>query len=311
MSKLLPILILVALAVVAGPRHSAAQAATPTPTQAAKVDGPIRVFLDCTYWCDEEFIRREITFVDYVRDRTEADVHILLTTEGTGGGGTEYTIKFIGLGRFANVEQTLRHAAPTTATEDERRKAVAEVLKQGLVRYVAESPLASRLRISVAPADEKGTGQQAAASDPWNLWVFRANFGGSFSGEQSTTSHSLRASASANRTTEAWKLEFSTSGNRRRATYDLGEGEIFTSKSQDFTATAWVVKSLTEHWSAALHGRVASSTFVNQDLHTRTAAGVEYDIYPYSESTRRLLTLQYTVGLSTFDYNEVTIFGKT
>lgn len=60
------------------------------------------MFLDCNFGCDEEFVRREITFVDYVRDRRDADVHILLTTEGTGGG-TEYTIKFIGLGRFATV----------------------------------------------------------------------------------------------------------------------------------------------------------------------------------------------------------------
>ena len=34
-------------------------------------------------------MRTEITFVSYVRDRTAADVHVLVTTQGTGGGGTE------------------------------------------------------------------------------------------------------------------------------------------------------------------------------------------------------------------------------
>jgi hypothetical protein len=60
----------------------------------------LRVFLDCGP-CDENYLRTEITFINYVRDRKEADVHVLVTTQPTGGGGTEYTLKFIGLLRFA------------------------------------------------------------------------------------------------------------------------------------------------------------------------------------------------------------------
>ena len=66
----------------------------------------LRVFLDCAS-CDENYIRTEITFVNYVRDRTLADVHVLITTQATGGGGTEYTLKFIGLERFKGLENTL------------------------------------------------------------------------------------------------------------------------------------------------------------------------------------------------------------
>ena len=51
-----------------------------------------------------------------MRDRSDADVHVLVTTQDTGGGGTEYTLKFIGLGSFVGVEQTLRYSAPPTAT---------------------------------------------------------------------------------------------------------------------------------------------------------------------------------------------------
>ena len=290
--------------------EEAAQADKPaTAVQAAS--GAIRVFLDCNFNCDESFVKQEITFVDYMRDRRDADVHILLTTQETGGGGTEFTIKFIGLGRFAGVEQTLKHVTAATATSDERRRATAEVLKQGLVRYVAESPLASRLRISVAAADGKKTGQQDASKDPWNLWVFSVELGGSFSGEESSNSQSLRGHVSANRTTEALKMNFSANGSSRESEFDLGDEGIFRTTSKDLSTNALVAKSLNQHWSAAVVARAGSSTFLNQDFAGRLAVGPEYNFFPYSESTRRLLTLQYTVGVDRFDYKEETIYGRT
>lgn len=45
----------------------------------------LRVFLDCLS-CDEDFLRTEVTLVDFVRDQRDAQVHILVTTRPTGGG---------------------------------------------------------------------------------------------------------------------------------------------------------------------------------------------------------------------------------
>jgi hypothetical protein len=183
----------------------------------APPSGAVRIFLDCNYSCDETFVRQEITFVDYVRDRNDADVHILLTTQDTGGGGTEYTIKFIGLRRFAGVEQTLQHVAIATSTSDERRRSISEVLKRGLVRYVAESPIAPRIRITVAAAEGGQQTGQTAAGDPSDLWVFSAEFGGSMDGERSSRSQSVRTYLSANRTTEALKMRISANGSYRES----------------------------------------------------------------------------------------------
>lgn len=272
--------------------------------------GPIRIFLDCSFFCDESYLKREITFVDYMRDRRDADVHLLVTTQNTGGGGTEYTLKFIGLGSFAGVEQTLRYLAPQTATSDENRKAIADVIKQGLVRYVSESPVAKRLKITFA-AEEGGATTAASKKDPWNLWVFRTNVGGSFNGEESSKSRSLRGSASANRTTDAWRINFSASTNYREDSFRLSETETFKSVSRNSDGSGLAVKSLTQHWSLGIVGNASSSTFLNYDLRVRIAPGIEYDFFPYSQSTRRMLTLQYTVGFDSLNYKEETIYGKT
>ncbi len=283
---------------------AAAQEALTPPATA----GTLRVFLDCDR-CDETFLRTEITFVDYVRERTQADVHILATTQQTGGGGTEYTIKFIGLVRFTGIDHTLAYVSLQTDTSDVRRRGVAETLKRGLVRYAIDTPIGSRLKVTFDAGTSK-TDQTSARKDPWNLWVFRTSVGGSFSGEESSTGRSVRAGLSANRTTNDWKLNFSANGNYRESTFDLEEGERFTSTSRNVNADALIVKSLTEHWSAAIVANASLSTFLNYDLRVRVAPGVEYDIFPYSQSTRRSLTVQYTVGFDSFDYKEETVFGK-
>jgi len=66
-------------------------AAFGTAAQQAPVAGPpadsVKVFLDCVnVSCDFDFFRTEITFVDYVRDRKQADVHLLITGKGPAAG---------------------------------------------------------------------------------------------------------------------------------------------------------------------------------------------------------------------------------
>lgn len=280
------------------------------PQTAPTRTGAIRMFLDCSYQCDEEFLKKEITFVDWMRDRADADVHVLVTSQGTGGGGNEYTLKFIGLGRFANVEQTLKYFSTNTSTSDEIRNGISETLKRGLVRYVSESPFASQLKISYATPE--GTAKaQDPKKDPWNLWVFRAGVGGNLNGEQSTDYHSVRGSASATRTTEMNRVSLAASMNYSVSNYDLSETETYKSISRNVDTSGIFVKGLNQHWSLGLVGNASSSTFLNYEWRVRVAPGVEYNFFPYSESTHRMFTVQYTVGGNYNDYTEVTIYEKT
>lgn len=266
------------------------------------------MFLDCGS-CDFDYLRREIPFVDYVRDRKDAELHILVTTQGTGSGGSNYVFRFIGLGRFAGVDDELSFLARQTDTGDERRMGYTRVMKLGLVRYVTSTASADRLQVTYSsPA-----GAAAAAApvrDPWDFWTFRVRGSGSVNGEASNSSRNLNGSVTANRTTEAWKISTSGNLNFRQSEYTLSDGETLTDRSHDHNASALVVKSLGPHWSLAARGRIASVTFLNQDLATRAGAGIEYNVFPYSESSTRELTLQVSAGLNHFRYNETTIYEK-
>jgi len=281
--------------------------AIPQESASTDRDGAIRVFLDCRA-CDESYIRTEITFVNYVRERTAADVHLLVTTQGTGGGGIEYSLKFIGLGRFRGVESLLVYSSPGTATLHERRRGLVSILKLGLVRYVAETPLASRLTLRF----EEPQGQPAPvlARDPWNFWVFRAGGSGGFDGEAATSLRNLSANVSANRTTDGWKILLNAFGNNRTQRFTLSDGSTFTAARRNYDGRMLIAKSLTPHWSIGATGALAASTFTNYDFRSRVGPGIEYNIFPYRDSTRRLLTLYYTAGVQTADYTEETIYGR-
>ena len=298
----LPFAVAAVVCLLLTPVMAAAQA-----TQAFDRAGALRVFLDCNS-CDENYLRTEITFINYVRDRADADVHVLVTTQGTGGGGTEYTIKYIGLGRFAGSDQSLTYVSAQTNTDDERRAGFAAQFRLGLVRYAADTPLASRLKVTFDAPEAKANAEPQ--NDPWNFWVFGIGASGNLEGQESGNENRVRASLSANRTTDAWKLNFNAFGNYGKEEFVLEEGDIYTSISRNIQANGLVAKSLTQHWSLGVVGALESSLFSNYDLRTRVGGGVEYDLFPYSESTRRILTLLYTLGVETANYHEVTIYDK-
>jgi len=87
-----------------------------------------RVFIDCGS-CDLDYIKTEIPFVNYVRERKEADVHVLITTLSTGSGGREYTLTFIGQNGFQGQDDVLKYFSHKTDSEEEIRSGLTEVLK--------------------------------------------------------------------------------------------------------------------------------------------------------------------------------------
>lgn len=283
--------------------------ALPSETDAQDAARPIRLFLDCKYECDMAFTRTEIPWVDHVRDRADADVHVLVTTRSTAANAREFTLTFIGLKEFASLSDTIVTVSPESDSQDRRRRVVTEALKRGLVRYVARRPGSERLTITyAAPA---GTGAGAApARDKWNLWVFRTRANTYLNGEESSRSINVNGSVSANRISPAWKANVSLDGNYGENNFTFQDGTKFNSYSHGYGIRELLVKSLGPHWSAGQRSSISASTYQNMKLAFRFAPAVEYNIYPYSESTRRQLRLQYAVGATHYRYEDTTIFEK-
>jgi hypothetical protein len=271
----------------------------------------LRVFLDCNADCDFDYLRREITFVNWVRDRRDAQVHVLVTTRDSGGG-EEWTFEFIGLENLAERGITLGYDTSDTDTEDEIREGYAQVLRIGLLNYIVDTPAAERIEIihEIAAAEQAEL-VATPADDPWDFWVFRAEFETELEGEQRQTENTLSGEFSANRTTEEWKIRSEVDARFSTEEFELSDGRLVESDTHDWGAFGQVVKSLGPHWGASIRGSLDSATFDNQDLAFSMAPGIEYNIYPYAESSRRQLTFTYEIGYTVVNYTEITIFEQT
>ena len=212
----------------------------------------LNVFLDCRR-CDRDYIRTEIPFVNFVRDRKEADVHLLITTQNTGGGGREYTIAFIGQRDYADLNYTLIYASNKTNTADEVREGLVNKLKLGLTSSVARTPISDQISIAFNRKIKP-----TSVADKWNFWVFSTSIRGRLNGEAQRSSKSIDGNFSANRVTLASKLR-------------LG---------------------------------------LSLDYDVNVAPAIEYNVFPYSESTRRQLRFLYKIGYNFARYNEETVYGK-
>lgn len=272
---------------------------------------PLKIFIDTPdYYIDFDYVRTEITFVNYVRDRADADLHILITTQWTGGRGREFTITFIGLKKFEGNNNTLKHLSHQTDTDDDIRRGLVKIIKLGLMQYAAHTSAVEGLEVSYKKSEQKEAAPQAV-KDPWNYWSFRTTLQGYFSGEKSYKYNYLSGSFSANRVTEEWKIKLSLYGSYNQSQYDYSEDYSYVDIRRSYEFSSLAAKSLGKHWSIGGRASAWHSTYSNHDIVYHLAPGIEYNVFPYSESTRKLLTFQYLIGGRYAKYHEETIYLKT
>lgn len=284
--------------------------AGPITAQVAPPPMAPRLFLDCQGGCPNDYIRTEIPWVDYVRNRDDADIHLIITRQGAGGGGRRVTLQFLGQARYPGMSFDLALTSRGTDTEDQQRRQFIEVLKQGLLRYVSGTPLGERLRVVYTPPSAATPQAAMGGHDPWNNWVFQIGGNGNFDGESKSSSSQFRGNLSARRVTENWKMELSARATRNENRFTLSSGEQIARVTRDAFTSLLVGRSMGPRTSIGLRSTVNNSSRSNIDLAMRTMAVVEFSLYPYTESTRRFVTLTYGAGLYAANYAEETVFEK-
>ena len=258
----------------------------------------VRVFLNCTAWCDMSYIKTEINYVDFVPDRFLANVYIMITSQSTGSGGKEIKLLLDGQENFKGMNDTLQFYRNSVDTDDEYRQRLVQYLKLGLTRYLAKTSFAQKLEIkAIVKKNEEPANSLTNKKDKWNFWVYNIGLDGNYNADDYSKNYRISGRVSANRVTEKLKINLSSriSTNERKINF-AGVESRFNNNNYGLYST--IVKSINKHWSVGGFGSLNHSTYSNYQSQYSLMPAIEYSFFPYKEAVKKSITLFYQVGPS-------------
>jgi len=264
----------------------------------------IMVFIDCRT-CDMSYTRQEIPWVNYVRDVREAEVYVLVTRQDAGSGGRQYTYTFHGMDRFTGMDDTLTFTSNPDETSALIREKRTNLLKAGLLRFAARTPMINNISIS-----HDGDLEQEEVTDNWNNWVFEIQTSPQYYSEESYKNFELENSLRISKVTPDFKLQIDVNQQYFKRRYIEDELDTIYVRSYKGIDNLFV-KSLGDQWSSGMVWQINASSAQNYDFNSMLMPSLEYDLYPYSEATYRQMRFLYSIGYQYSNYVDTTIYNKT
>lgn len=275
----------------------------------------LKVFVDCRAKCDDQFLKTEITIVDFVVDRTAADAHVLVTSQPVGSGGNQYQLNFYGQNNYKNYIDTLNFTTKPNASDAEIRSSLIHYLMLGFTPLIAKTPFGADIEISMKGKEVKVevAPDTTNTEDKWNYWVYTAGVTGELNADQVYNTNIFRSDFSANRTTDKIKVSFSTYGSLNNTTYNYSEGDTTTTylvKNREYGLHHNLVKSLGGHWSLGYQANFSNNTFANIKRKLYFKPAIEYNIFNFKDVNNRFLVFRYVVYVTNNRYYDTTVFNK-
>jgi len=267
----------------------------------------IRVFLNCAAEdCFEDYLITELSFFNFVRDRFQADVQVLLVEQTTAASGSRYTLTFKGGERFAGLTDSASVVTKMADTDVMIRERLLETIKVGLAPFVLKTGWKTGLRVSY---ETRPTEALVLPDDPWNNWVFTLGLDGNFDGESRRNSLETSSYLNAYRVTPQSKIMADVWYDYTVNQFQI-DSQSIRIPVDNYGASLYYAHSLSEHWSAGFFAGAEHDKFRNIQLQHQVAPAIEYNFYPFSENTKRQLRLGYQLGYQYLTYRETTIFDR-
>ncbi len=272
-----------------------------------KKEGKPKIFIEGIR-LDMDYMRRNMRFVDFVNDPAVADVHIIITSQTSGSGGNVYSMRFVNRTYENFSEYTITCTTAASDTQEESRKKITDALSLGIMPFVNESDVPGNVSVRYQ-SNEGDENRVAEVDDPWHNWTFRGDFNGGINAEESRKNYDYSVNLRADKIGEYWKLRNNAFVSVRTTKIENGD-EVYTSDRVSNRFSSSIVNSLSPRWSVGAFLDYSRNNYTNFKYSYSAKPAIEYNIFPWDVSDRKVFTLAYYIGPSWSKYYEETLYGK-
>ena len=262
----------------------------------------LKVFLDCN--CDENYLKQNTSFLEYVRDQNLADIEIFILDVYTPTGSRSFEINIDGNNIYHEISTSSKVVGYSNDTSSTLRDKLLNKVKLALVPFLDKGGY--NLKIDV----DSNLDDYSTKDDKWKNWVFELS--GSYNNDKEETRKTNRYEIEfeIDKLTPEWRIgiDFSRSESNRNF---FSNDNIYTSNRKTTSLRARVVRSVSNHFSLGAFVGGFQNTYENIDFQRYIMPAIEYSLFPYEDVLSREVTLAYRIGTGKRNYIEKTIYGYT
>ena len=266
-----------------------------------------KLFIKCER-CDSSFLKKEINYVDHVREQGLADIQLFIYRNRNANNGNRYTLDYIGTNKFSDNKISLTLDTNPKMTRDEIRNSLKRKIELGLIHYLMKTDIADNILISI-DSQISNVNSNESSSDKWKNWVFQTAGEANFENETSRKQSNFEIQFEADKVTDKIKLQIDLDFEKSNNRYE-NDDNIFVSKRNRNGLRIKSVWSINDKWSAGFNAGLGGDTYQNINFRHWVQPAIEYSFFPYNEFVRREMVINYGIGYGYRNYIEETIYDK-
>ena len=267
----------------------------------------IKLYIKCDR-CDNDFLKKEINYVDHVREQGLADIQLFIYRNRNANNGNRYTLDYIGSNQFSDNNISLTLDTNPKMTRDETRNSLKKRIELGLVHYLMKTNIADNILISLDSLIDNDISNESS-SDKWKNWVFQSAGEANFENETSRKQSNVEIQFDADKVTDKIKIQLDLYFERSNNKYENDDNTYISKRNRKelYFKTVW---SINDKWSTGFMSGLGGDTYQNIDYRHWIFPTIEYSFFPYSEFVRREVVINYGIGYGYRKYIEETIYNK-